>query len=265
MGKRLLLILSLFVLADIYFFQVIQTVFQNVNVYRAYWSIDVLLFGAVFLLLYLRRSGYEIEKMMAAVLNSFFIVFIPKFIAVPFLLVEDFVRLFQGFPSRSLWLSELVLFLALVLVVVIVFGLTNGRHYYKVREEVLRFPFLPEEFDGFKITQISDIHSGSLSDIKGVRKGIALANAQNSDLLLFTGDKKVDLTLAGHTHGMQFGFELFGFKWSPIQYFYKQWAGLYQQDEKYLYVNRGFGYHGLKGRIGVWPEITVITLKKSQE
>ncbi len=75
----------------------------------------------------------------------------------------------------------------------------------------------------------------------------------------------VHLTFAGHTHGMQFGIELFGFKWSPIQYFYEQWAGLYHKDGKYLYVNRGFGYHGLKGRIGIWPEITVITLKRSDQ
>jgi predicted MPP superfamily phosphohydrolase len=74
--------------------------------------------------------------------------------------------------------------------------------------------------------------------------------------------KHINLTLAGHTHGAQFGIELFGFKWSPIKYVYKQWAGLYKQKDRYLYVNRGFGFLGLKGRVGIWPEITVITLKK---
>jgi len=68
--------------------------------------------------------------------------------------------------------------------------------------------------------------------------------------------------LAGHTHGMQFGIELFGFQWSPVKYVYPQWAGLYERDGKYLYVNRGFGFLGFKGRLGIWPEITVITLKK---
>ena len=72
----------------------------------------------------------------------------------------------------------------------------------------------------------------------------------------------IHLTLSGHTHGMQFGIELFGLKWSPIQYVYKQWAGLYQKKGRYLYVNRGFGFLGLKGRIGIWPEVAVITLKK---
>lgn len=72
----------------------------------------------------------------------------------------------------------------------------------------------------------------------------------------------IDLTLSGHTHGMQFGIEIPGLKWSPVQYFYKQWAGLYKQDKQHLYVNRGLGFLGYPGRVGIWPEITVIELKK---
>ena len=74
----------------------------------------------------------------------------------------------------------------------------------------------------------------------------------------------IDLTLSGHTHGMQFGVEIPGFKWSPSKYIYKRWAGLYQKAEQYLYVNRGFGFLGFPGRVGIWPEITVITLKKGE-
>jgi uncharacterized protein len=70
----------------------------------------------------------------------------------------------------------------------------------------------------------------------------------------------VDLMLAGHTHGMQFGVELPGFKWSPVQYMYKQWAGLYAEGNQKLYINRGFGFIGYPGRVGILPEITVITL-----
>lgn len=392
MAKRLLLLLMLFVIADAYFFQAFTTVIHTPFLHKIYWYLDVLLLIGVFTLIFLRQQGKDIQRLAGDLVTSFLIVFIPKLPAFPILLAEDLVRLFQGFPPRSIYISEFVLALALMIVLIIVFGLTRGRHLYRVREEVLSFPDLPDAFDGFKITQISDIHSGSLSDVNGVRKGIALANAQDSDLLLFTGDlvnnkaaemefwisdftslkapfgkfsvlgnhdygdytqwdsaelkasnlirlkeihqemgfkllmnesiviqkkgarialigvenwgkggfhqygdlskatsglpvdsfnilmshdpshwdhvtldheKHVHLTLAGHTHGMQFGIELFGFKWSPIQYFYEQWAGLYQKQGKYLYVNRGFGYHGLKGRIGVWPEITVITLKKS--
>ncbi len=70
----------------------------------------------------------------------------------------------------------------------------------------------------------------------------------------------VDLTLAGHTHGMQFGIEIPGFKWSPVQYVYRQWAGLYEEGRQKLYVNRGFGFIGYPGRVGIMPEITVFEL-----
>ncbi len=72
-----------------------------------------------------------------------------------------------------------------------------------------------------------------------------------------------DLTLSGHTHGMQFGVEIPGFKWSPVKYLYPQWAGIYQEAKQYLYVNRGFGFIGFPGRAGIWPEITVIELSST--
>ena len=76
-------------------------------------------------------------------------------------------------------------------------------------------------------------------------------------------DFNYHLTLSGHTHGLQMGIEIPGFfKWSPSQYVYKQWAGLYNEFGRYINVNRGFGYHAFPGRVGIWPEITVITLKK---
>ncbi len=70
----------------------------------------------------------------------------------------------------------------------------------------------------------------------------------------------IDLMLAGHTHGMQFGVEIPGFKWSPVQYIYKEWAGLYKEEKQRLYVNRGYGFIGYPGRVGILPEITVIEL-----
>jgi len=70
----------------------------------------------------------------------------------------------------------------------------------------------------------------------------------------------VDLMLSGHTHGMQFGVSIPGFKWSPVQYLYKQWSGLYENEKQKLYVNPGFGLIGYPGRVGILPEITVIEL-----
>jgi predicted MPP superfamily phosphohydrolase len=71
----------------------------------------------------------------------------------------------------------------------------------------------------------------------------------------------VDLTLAGHTHGAQMGIETHGFKWSPISLRYKKWAGLYKEDNQYLYINRGFGFLAYPGRIGIWPEVTLLELE----
>lgn len=75
-------------------------------------------------------------------------------------------------------------------------------------------------------------------------------------------DTDIDLTLSGHTHGMQFGIERFGIKFSPVSFKYRKWAGLYQVGKQYLYVNRGFGFLGFPGRVGIYPEITLFTLKK---
>ncbi len=73
------------------------------------------------------------------------------------------------------------------------------------------------------------------------------------------------LTLSGHTHGMQFGIEIPGIiKWSPIKYRYENWAGIYEEFGRYINVNRGFGFLGYPGRVGIWPEISVIQLKKRQ-
>ena len=72
--------------------------------------------------------------------------------------------------------------------------------------------------------------------------------------------QKVDIMLAGHTHGFQFGVEIPWLKWSPVQYIYKEWAGLYREGNRYLYVNRGLGFLGYPGRVGILPEITVIDL-----
>lgn len=77
---------------------------------------------------------------------------------------------------------------------------------------------------------------------------------------VITNYKDIDLTLSGHTHGMQFGVELPGFRWSPVKYVYKRWAGLYEEGRQKLYINRGFGFIGYPGRVGILPEITVIEL-----
>lgn len=73
----------------------------------------------------------------------------------------------------------------------------------------------------------------------------------------------IDVMFSGHTHGFQFGVEIGDFKWSPVQYMYKQWAGLYSEKDQHLYVNRGYGFLGFPGRVGMPPEITIVELEKA--
>lgn len=392
MAKRLFIILFLLLAGDIYFYQAVTTLTQNPLYHLGYWVIDILLIAGIISTVFMLRAGNQVRRLLSLLVTAMLLIFIPKLFSSLLLLAEDILRLFRGFPPRSFYISEATLAVAGLVFAIIIFGITRGKHLYRIRKETIYFPDLPEAFDGFTITQISDVHSGSFSDAKAVQKGLDLVNSQNSDLLLFTGDlvnnlasemdqwipmftklkaphgkysvlgnhdygdyirwesnaakeanlkrlkeihaetgftlllneaveinkqgehvaligvenwgkggfhqygdlkkatvkvpdnsfkilmshdpshwdevtvdheQHVHLTLAGHTHGMQFGIELFGFKWSPIKYFYKQWAGLYKREGKYLYVNRGFGFHGLKGRIGIWPEITVLTLKRT--
>jgi uncharacterized protein len=298
--------------------------------------------------------------------------------------VDNFV------PSRRSFLNNAALAVAAIPFGAMLYGMAIGKYKYTVKNVQLAFKDLPKAFDGFKIVQISDVHSGSFDDIDEVKRGIDLVNDQNADLLLFTGDlvnsqkdeinpymdlfaklearhgkyavlgnhdyyglygepehnkknywddfmakfrtmgftllnnentyiqkegqkiclagvenwgagrhfpkhgdldkafdgvnteaftvlmshdpshwdhhvlphtKNVHLTLSGHTHGMQFGIDIPGFKWSPVKYRYPRWMGLYEEQGQYLYVNKGFGFLGFPGRVGMWPEITVIELK----
>lgn len=297
-----------------------------------------------------------------------------------------------GLPARRRFLSLLALGVAAVPFGALLYGMYKGKYNFKVLKYDLEFEDLPDSFDGYQITQISDIHSGSFDDRKKIEYAVNLINQQKSDVLLFTGDmvnnmtsemepwadlfsalhakdgkfsvlgnhdygdyipwdteelkqqnledlktlqkemgfdlllnehrylqkgddkialvgvenwgkggfKKAGdlkkaasqinaddfkilmshdpshwemevikdayhyhLTLSGHTHGMQFGIEIPGWiKWSPVKWRYPYWAGIYKEMGQFINVNRGFGFLGYPGRVGIWPEITVITLKK---
>ena len=116
-------------------------------------------------------------------------------------------------------------------------------------------------------------HFGQIGDLKKASEGVT---TEDFKILMSHDpshweeevqhhDKNVQLTLSGHTHGMQFGIEIPGyFKWSLAQYMYQCWAGLYENAGRYIYVNRGFGFHAYPGRVGIMPEITVIRLKKGE-
>lgn len=407
--NRIISFLIIWLLADIYLFQSVKTMTPNRYIWWAFWLYEGLVASMV---VYYFINGKLIVSLPKGIYWSFILLsLLPKLIVIPFLLLEDIgrivhlaiswvVNIFQSsstepesvhLASRKKFISQLALGIAAVPFIGLLYGMAKGKYDYRVHRIKLKFPDLPDAFNGFTITQISDIHCGSFDSKSDVEKGISLANQQKSDLLLFTGDlvnnrademdkwmgefsrltapfgkfsilgnhdygdynrwesdtakknnlqrlkeihheigfrlmlnenlkieksgehitligvenwgkggfqkygdldkaiegvtdgdfkilmshdpshweaktvphpRHVHLTLAGHTHGMQFGIEIPGFKWSPIKYVYPQWAGIYNEGNKFLYVNRGFGFLAYPGRVGILPEITVITLEK---
>lgn len=100
-------------------------------------------------------------------------------------------------------------------------------------------------------------------DVKDVPFKILLSHDPTHWEVKIMNKEDVSLTMSGHTHGMQFGFKIGNYRWSPAKFRYPRWAGLYQEGKQYLYVNRGFGYIGFPGRVGMPPEITVFELRNS--
>jgi uncharacterized protein len=405
---RWIIFLIVFAIIDFYAFQSFKTVTRNNNWFSfLYWALSALVIGN-FLFHYYnfnRSNGFTVNQGFA--FGFLIAILVPKMVMVILMFAEDIFRVPQAiyryftegtaatgnyFPARRQFISKVALGLAAIPFASIIYGIYKGKYNFKVLKYTLTFKDLPDAFDGYKITQISDIHSGSFDDVKKVDYAINLVNEQQSDIILFTGDmvnnkasemipyksifsklhakdgkfsvlgnhdygdyvtwesdeakhqnledlkaiqkelgfdlllnesrflekngqrlalvgvenwgaggfkkagdlKKASqlidsedfkilmshdpshweqqviadsyhyhLTLSGHTHGMQFGIEIPGwFKWSPVKWRYKYWAGIYQEMGQYINVNRGFGYLAFPGRVGIWPEITVIELKK---
>jgi uncharacterized protein len=400
----------LVVVLDLYVFQAIKTVSQGASprvrstIHTGYWVISILGILLICLLPYVSRRLTWLQGYPLFILIGFYL---AKILVGVFLLLDDVRRVIQWIAgrlmstsgpapavptdgvSRSIFMSWLGLGIGAGLYTSLLYGFSN-KYRYRIRRVKLAFDNLPASFKGLKIAQLSDIHSGSLTNPAAVRRGIDMVLAEKPDLILFTGDlvnnialevgeyqaifgclnapmgvystlgnhdygdyswwenaesKKanldqliriqqemgwrllmnehvvlerggdqiallgvenwsakarfpkygkldeayagaekypfkilmshdpshwdaqvrkeypdIDLTLSGHTHGMQFGLEVPGFKWSPVQYIYKEWAGLYAEGRQKLYVNRGFGFIGYPGRVGIMPEITVIEL-----
>jgi predicted MPP superfamily phosphohydrolase len=406
---RLFLFALVLLLIEIYAYQAIKTLLKIKWVLFTYSIVSFLLLSFIIYSLsqFDRSVGQTPRTMMT--MGLLLLVYIPKIIIFIVLLSEDVFRLAAGavsyfndyndnavfLPSRRKFVSQVGLGLAAIPFLSLIYGIFEGRYNYKVIKQAIHFPDLPDSFDGFTITQISDVHSGSFDNPEKINYAIDLVNEQNSDLILFTGDivnthakemhpwietfnrikkhkygkysvlgnhdygeyvtwptqidkeenfnaiknlygqigftlllnehtfiekgndkialigvenwgknfkqagdlkkasqhlskedfkilmshdpshwdevvqhddKHIHLTLSGHTHGMQFGIEIPGyFKWSLAQYVYKQWAGLYENLGRYVYVNRGFGFHAYPGRVGIMPEITVIQLIKGKK
>ncbi|VXB43355.1 conserved membrane hypothetical protein [Flavobacterium sp. 9R] len=403
---RLLVFLLVFALIETYAFQAFKTLVKNKTFLWVYAVLSLVL------LLYIIYGFTQFDRSVGQTQSSLrtmglmLLVYVPKILITLILLGEDVFRVLIGvvnhfvdynneatfLPSRRKFVSQIGLGLAAIPFLSLIYGIFEGKYNFKVIKQAIFFPDLPDAFDGFTITHISDVHSGSFDNPDKIEYAIDLINQQKTDLILFTGDivnthakemrpwittfNKIEkhpfgkyavlgnhdygeyvtwktkeekaenfeeikhlygqigfnlllnehtfiekegqkialvgvenwghnfkqagdlnkagagltkndfkilmshdpshwehivksdpnhyhLTLSGHTHGMQFGIEIPGyFKWSLAQYVYKQWAGLYENLGRYVYVNRGFGFHAYPGRVGIMPEITVIQLKK---
>ena len=401
---RILFTLGFVLAIDLYAYQAFKTVFRSTATPWIYWGITVAYIVLSVSISVLMSSGKVDYKYLGILMGASILLAVPKLVAIIPLLIEDITRLGQflfraattqpsTLPGRRTFVSQIALGLAAIPFIGIIDGIWKGRYRYRVISHTLEFEDLPDEFDGFTIAQISDIHSGSFDNQEKVEYGVQMVNELGADAIMFTGDmvnniateaepwintfkklsgkngvfsilgnhdygdywrfpsaqakvdnlnrlkeihaemgmdlllnesryfergnerlylagvenwglppfpqygdlqtalngipnnaftillshdpshfdaevkqhsKKVHLTLSGHTHGMQFGIEIPGWiKWSPVKFKYPKWAGLYPEpDGQVLHVNRGFGFLAFPGRVGMWPEITYIKLRK---
>jgi predicted MPP superfamily phosphohydrolase len=433
MGRIAILIplCMLLILFDLYFYKAVIGVFRKWKPQTKrtfgmlWWTYNLLLIAGVFAGIYLNLF----LSLRAIILVAFFLTCGCKLVMLPFLLVDDLRRglifLFRrrkasaALPeiatearehnagrvdehsqaptsdpiSRSQFLIKAGLVAAAVPLTSLSWGVISGAYDYQVRRRDLILPNLPKAFDGIKMGQISDIHSGSFYNPTAVKGGVGLLMAEKPDFIFFTGDlvndmatemrdyqdiftqvkaplgvfsslgnhdygdyhfgkgsspakvknlqdvirthklmgydllmnehrrlkvdgeeigilgienwgvgrfpkygrmdlavkntddlpvklllshdpshwraqvlpeyPQIDAMFSGHTHGMQFGVRTKDFQWSPIEYIYKEWAGLYTEKQQQLYVNVGYGFLGYPGRVGILPEITIFTLKRA--
>jgi uncharacterized protein len=403
-----------FLLIDYYFFQAIVMISKNWSaapkalIRYGFWVPTVLSIGA--LVWWAVGNPYTFSAttrsfIMTALVATYF----SKIFGVLVVFIDDIQRgvkwvahyFYRPTPEslpgkaipRSEFLSKVAIVASALPFGAMAYGVISGAHDYRIRRVTVRLPNLPKAFDGIRLGQISDIHSGSFFNRKAVQGGVRMFMNEKPDVVFFTGDlvnnetsevneyinvfdkikaplgvysvtgnhdygdynqkrgnaswKKnnfrdlihahklmkfdllmnahrfielggekiaiignenwgagrfskygkladayrgseeaavklllshdpshwdaqvrpsypdIDITFAGHTHGFQFGIEVGKIKWSPSQYVYKQWAGLYREGSQYIYVNRGFGYLGYPGRVGMPPELTIIELKKA--
>ena len=416
MNLRLLTLLGVLLALDVYAFQAIRSWLSPYRParrrlgYGLYWTISLLAFALLLLNVFEVTDGWG-RTAKLAVRTTLFLIWICKLPIIFLLGVDDLRRgvtwavnrlspVTERDTSRSRFMSKLALVAGGVPLATLTYGVVRNAYRYRRFAADVPVADLPAALEGFKIVQISDMHSGSWTRREPLKNAVAMINAENADVVCFTGDlvnseadeivpyidifrevrgkygvysvlgnhdygeyhdwgpprgtpeyqrlvdenmqrlygyhadlgwellrddnrilnvagekiaimgvenwgkafrfprradlpkatagtedcacrvlmshdpthwdakirpdyPDIDLTLSGHTHGFQFGVEIPGFRWSPAQYLYKQWAGLYREGKQSLYVNRGLGFLGYPGRVGILPEISVLTLTRA--
>lgn len=199
MQRNFLIIAAIFLFLEVYIYQAIRTLTDNFWIRLSYWVISLAVY-AVFAYEVTHFQRSDRSTMRAQIMISLFLIFIlPKVFVVLFLLIDDIFRTgsyLTGlirpaenfFPERRKFLSLVGLGMGGVLSALFIDGITFGRYRHKVRKVKVKLNNLPESFKGYKIVQISDVHSGSFSNPDKLAHAVELINGENPDLVLFTGD-----------------------------------------------------------------------------
>jgi predicted MPP superfamily phosphohydrolase len=407
----LIIISILLIIIDIYIYRAIRSVSwkwkgqKHLSFTYIWWGYTFLLIAGVFVSIF-----FNIKFLLRSIiLVVFFLTFVSKIFILPFLITDDLRRAAvwirrrfnrkesnnknkENAIPRSEFLIKAGTLVAAIPLASLTYGVVSSAYDYKVKRRTLYLPNLPKAFDGIKLGQLSDIHSGSFYDRKAVIGGVDMLLKEKPDMVFFTGDlvnnvasemyeyqdifskvkaplgvfsvlgnhdygdyhygkgsspakiknladvkethknmgwnlllnenrrlkidgeeiailgvenwgvgrfakygrmdlaikdigdvpvklllshdpshwraqvlpeyPQIDAMFSGHTHGMQFGLVTEKFQWSPAQYVYKEWAGLYKEGMQQLYVNVGYGFLGYPGRVGILPEITIFELRR---
>ncbi len=193
MKRSLIIIIVIWSLISLYYFQVITTLTELTAIHAAYWLVDITLMGVILYHVLAGKLTGGPERRIYLLIGLFIASAVPKLAGLPLLLLEDVYRLGSYmvtgiYPGRYVPLSVLAGIVSLLLFLNIIYGMIRGKYRYQVRRIRLVYKDLPPAFDGLTITHLSDIHAGSLGDAEAVKRGIRLINEQESDLVLFTGD-----------------------------------------------------------------------------
>jgi hypothetical protein len=202
MTFRLIIIFIIISFFEVYAFQAVRTLTKVRWVQGLYIVISLVLIGFIFFQFTKFDRSVGQTKMTMITLGLLLLVSIPKILLTLLLFIEDVFRLFSGvishftgtnntdgfLPERRKFVSQIALGIASIPFFSLIYGMTIGKYNYRVIKQQIFFPDLPDAFDGFKITQISDVHSGSFDNAEKINYAIDLINQQDSDLILFTGD-----------------------------------------------------------------------------
>ena len=199
MKTNFIVLLAVFFIIEIYVYQAIRNITTNNYIRIGYWVFTLLAYGIILYWILTFNKASRDHQQIQLMVSAMMIFVLPKLLSVIFLLIGDFTRFVEFgfkyftakenyFPERRKFISTTALAAAGIFSLLAIDGIIFGKYRHTVRKVKLRFKNLPENFKGYKIVQISDVHSGSFLNPQKLQKAIDLINEQDADVVLFTGD-----------------------------------------------------------------------------